>query len=208
MLFSTHKPIPQFRTSLQSINAHMHLPINLTFHLFRKSQHLKIVINSPSLHHTKKWLNTTSSLFHISIYSLILCIKSLPPLTIHIYSLLWAWYGTQRSCLNICCTRWTLFLSLYSILTFPFLLVIMKPLILVYCYCNKGHNVLDTIKVFPHVDLIIMKKMYNFYHVNTFISLLDVIAGGLLYLLMDHFFLLCTCYNGLTFLLTNYGGNA
>ena len=29
-------------------------------------------------------------------------------------------------------------------------------------------------EVFPHVDLIIMKKIYDFYHVNTFIDLSDV----------------------------------
>ena len=84
----------------------------------------------------------------------------------------------------------------------------MKLLILIYCYCNEGHNVLDTIEVFPHVDLIIIKKMYNFYYVNTFICLSDVTTRGLLYSLLDHFFLLCTCYNEPTFILTNYGGNA
>ena len=57
---------------------------------------------------------------------------------------------------------------------FPLLLVIMKPLILVYCYHNEGHNVLDNMEVFPQVDLIIMKKIYDFYYVNTFIDLSDV----------------------------------
>ena len=41
-------------------------------------------------------------------------------------------------------------------------------------------------EVFPLVDLII-RKMYDFYHVNTFISLLNVTVGGLLYSLLDHF---------------------
>jgi len=63
----------------------------------------------------------------------------------------------------------------------------MKPLILVYCYCNEGHNVLDTMEVFPLVDLIIISKMYDFYYVNTLISLLNVTVGGLLYSLLDHF---------------------
>ena len=57
---------------------------------------------------------------------------------------------------------------------FPLLLVIMKPLILVYWYYNEGRNVLDTMEVLPHVDLIVMKKIYDFYHVNTFINLSDV----------------------------------
>lgn len=63
----------------------------------------------------------------------------------------------------------------------------MKSLILVYCYCNEGHYVMDTMEVFSHVDLIIMRKMYDFYHVNTFINLSDIAAGGLLYSLPDHF---------------------
>ena len=45
----------------------------------------------------------------------------------------------------------------------------MKPLILVYGYYNEGHNVLNTMEVFPHVDLII-RKIYNFYHVNTLLT--------------------------------------
>ena len=65
MLFQPISQSFSSKTSLQSINAHIHLPINITFHLLRKFQHLKIVINNPSLHHTQKWLNTTSSLFHI-----------------------------------------------------------------------------------------------------------------------------------------------
>ena len=46
----------------------------------------------------------------------------------------------------------------------------MNFLILVYCYYNEGHNVLDTIEAFPHVGLIIMRKIYDFYHVNIFIN--------------------------------------
>ena len=45
----------------------------------------------------------------------------------------------------------------------------MKSLIIVYCY-NECHNVLDTIEAFPHVGLIIMRKIYDFYHVNIFIN--------------------------------------
>ena len=63
----------------------------------------------------------------------------------------------------------------------------MKPLILVYCYYNEGHNVLDTIEAFPHVGLIIMRKIYDFYHVNTFINLSDVTTGGLSYSLLENF---------------------
>jgi len=39
----------------------------------------------------------------------------------------------------------------------------MEHLILVYFYYNDGYNVLDTMKVFPHVDLIIMKKVFLFF---------------------------------------------
>ena len=48
----------------------------------------------------------------------------------------------------------------------------MKPLILVYYY-DEGHNVLETMEVLLHVDLIIIigKKIYDFYHVNTLINL-------------------------------------
>ena len=57
----------------------------------------------------------------------------------------------------------------------------MKPLILDYGYYNEGHNVLNTMEVFHHIDLIIMRKIYDFYHVNTFISLSDITTRGLLY---------------------------
>ena len=39
----------------------------------------------------------------------------------------------------------------------------MEHLILVYCNYNEGYNVLDTMEVFPHIDLIIMKKVYDFF---------------------------------------------
>ena len=42
----------------------------------------------------------------------------------------------------------------------------MKPLILIYCYYDESHNVLDTMEVFPYVDLIIIRKTYDFYHVS------------------------------------------
>ena len=45
---------------------------------------------------------------------------------------------------------------------FHILFVTMKPLILVYYYYDEDHNVLDTMKVFPYVDLIIIRKTYNF----------------------------------------------
>ena len=63
----------------------------------------------------------------------------------------------------------------------------MKPLILVYCYYDESHNVLDTMEVFPYVDLIIIRKTYDFYDVNTLINLLDVYAEGLSYSLLNHF---------------------
>ena len=48
----------------------------------------------------------------------------------------------------------------------------MEPLIIVYYYYDEGHNVLETMEVFPHVDLIIIrKKKKDFYHVNTLINL-------------------------------------
>ena len=53
---------------------------------------------------------------------------------------------------------------------FPLLLVIMEPLIIIYCYYDENHNVLDTMEVFPHDNLIIIKKLYDFYQVNTFID--------------------------------------
>ena len=54
---------------------------------------------------------------------------------------------------------------------FPILFVTMKPLILFYYYYDEGHNVLDTMEIFPYVDLIIIRKIYDFYHVNTLINL-------------------------------------
>ena len=113
----------------------------------------------------------------------------------------------HKSCLNICCTRWTLFLSLHSILFFHLLLVIMKPLILVYCYYDGSHNVLDTMEIFTYVDLIIIKKTYDFYHVNTLINLSNVYRWRSVTFIAGPFFLLHTCYNGPTFILTHYGGN-
>ena len=126
----------------------------------------------------------------------------------YIYLSLWAWYGTWRSCLNIFCTRWTLSLSLHSTLFFHLLLVIMKHLILVYCYYDGSYNVLDTMEVFPYVDLIIIRKTYDFYHVTTLNNLSDVYHWRSITFTPGPFFLLCTCYNGPTFILTNYGGNA
>ena len=46
----------------------------------------------------------------------------------------------------------------------------MEPLILVYYYYDECHNVLETMEVFPYVDLIIIRKRYDFYYVNTFVS--------------------------------------
>ena len=55
---------------------------------------------------------------------------------------------------------------------FLLLFVTMKPLILVYYYYDEDHNVLDTMEVFPYVDLIIIiRKTYDFYHINTLINL-------------------------------------
>ena len=54
---------------------------------------------------------------------------------------------------------------------FPLLFVTMEPLILVYYYYDEGYNVLETIEVLPHVDLIIIEKNMIFYHVNTHINL-------------------------------------
>ena len=47
----------------------------------------------------------------------------------------------------------------------------MEPLILVYYYYDEGHNVLDTMEVLLYVDLIIIRKTYDIYHVNTLINL-------------------------------------
>ena len=66
--------------------------------------------------------------------------------------------------------------------------MIMKPLILIYCYYDESHNVLDTMEVFPYVDLIIIRKTYHFYHVNTLINRQTSTAGGLSYSLLNHFF--------------------
>ena len=63
----------------------------------------------------------------------------------------------------------------------------MKPLILVYCYYDENHNVLDIMEVFPYVDLIIIRKTYDFYHVNTLINLSVFTAGDLSFSLLDHF---------------------
>ena len=91
---------------------------------------------------------------------------------------------------------------------FPLLLVNMKPLILIYCYYDERHNVLDTMNVFPYVDLIMIRKTYDFYHVNALINLSDVYRWRSVIFIVGLFFLLYTCYNGPTFILTNYGGNA
>ena len=84
----------------------------------------------------------------------------------------------------------------------------MKPLILVYCYYDESHNVLDTMKLFPYVELIIIRKTYDFHHVNTLINLSDIYCWRSIIFIAGPFFLLNTCYNGPTFILTNYGGNA
>ena len=63
----------------------------------------------------------------------------------------------------------------------------MKPLILIYCYYDESHNVLDTMEVFSYVDLIIIRKTYDFYHVNTLINLLASTVGCLSVSLLDHF---------------------
>ena len=46
----------------------------------------------------------------------------------------------------------------------------MKPLIIVYCYIDERYDILDTMEVFPRDNLIIVKKLYDFYHVNTFVD--------------------------------------
>ena len=63
----------------------------------------------------------------------------------------------------------------------------MKPLILVYCYYDESHNVLDTMEVFPYVDSIIIRKTYDFHHVNTLVNRQMSIVEGLLYLQLDCF---------------------
>ena len=42
-------------------------------------------------------------------------------------------------------------------------------------------------EVFSYVDLIIIRKTYDFYHVNTLINLSASTAGGLSFSLLDHF---------------------
>ena len=63
----------------------------------------------------------------------------------------------------------------------------MKTLILVYCYYDESHNVLDTMEVFPYVDSIIIRKTYDFHHVNTLVNHQKSIVEGLLYLQLDCF---------------------
>ena len=102
---------------------------------------------------------------------------------------------------------WNLYLPSFHPI-FPRLLVIIKPLIIVYCYYDESHNVLDTIEVFSYVDIIIIRKTYDFYHVNTLINLSDVYHWKSVILTAGPFFLLYTCHDGPTFILTNYGRNA
>ena len=40
----------------------------------------------------------------------------------------------------------------------------MKSLIIVYYYYDEGHNVLDTMEVFPYVELIIIRKCERFHN--------------------------------------------
>ena len=54
---------------------------------------------------------------------------------------------------------------------FSLLFVTMKPLILIFYYFDESHNVLDTMEVLPYIDLIIIRKIYDFYHVNILINL-------------------------------------
>ena len=91
---------------------------------------------------------------------------------------------------------------------FPLLFVIMKPLILIYYYYDESHNVLATMEIFTYVDLIIIRETYDFYYVNTLINLSNVYRWRSITFTIGLFFLLCTCYNAPTFILTNYGGNA
>ena len=84
----------------------------------------------------------------------------------------------------------------------------MKHLILVYCYYDGSYNVLDTMEVFPYVELIIIRKTYNFYHVNALINLSDIYRWRSVIFIAGPFFLLYTCYNDPTFILINYGENA
>ena len=67
---------------------------------------------------------------------------------------------------------------------------------------------LDTMEVFSYVDLIIKRKTYNFYYVNTLINLSNVYHWRSIIFTVEPFFLLCTCYDRPTFTLTNYGENA
>ena len=63
-------------------------------------------------------------------------------------------------------------------------------------------------EVFPYVDLIIMRKTYDFYHINTLINLSDVYHRRSVIFTTRPFFLLCIYYNIPTFIFTDYEGNA
>ena len=76
----------------------------------------------------------------------------------------------QNLSLILAALSWDLSLSSFHPI-FPLLFITMKSLILVYYYYDESHNVLDTMEVFPYVDLIIIRKTYDFYHVNTLINL-------------------------------------
>ena len=76
----------------------------------------------------------------------------------------------QNLSLILATLSWDLSLSSFHPI-FPLLFITMKSLILVYYYYDESHNVLDTMEVFPYVDLIIIRKTYNFYHINTLINL-------------------------------------
>ena len=64
----------------------------------------------------------------------------------------------------------------------------MKSLILVYYYYDESHNVLNTMEVFSHDNLIIIRKTYDFYHVNTLINLSDVYRWRFVMFTTDLFF--------------------
>ena len=63
-------------------------------------------------------------------------------------------------------------------------------------------------EIFTYVDLIIIRETYDFYYVNTLINLSNVYRWRSITFTIGLFFLLYTCYNAPTFILTNYGGNA
>ena len=135
---------------------------------------IKALALTPSHHHKLKCPLTQNSLHY----------------PIHVYTYIFP--------KNHCCTELK---SLYPFIPsylFPLLFVIMKPLILIYYYYDESHNDLDTVEVFPYVDLIIIRKTYDFYHVNTFINLSDVYRWRSVIFTAEPFFLLCTCYNGQT----------